>query len=122
MHDSAAQKDAEIVLEDEDPYIIDSAKIYHTPGHTKGHMVLLWQNRYLFTGDHFAWMQRIKKFGSFRNACWYSWEKQIESVRKMAAFEKVKWVFPGHGKWGKVEHDRFPIIIQEAVAWMEDAL
>src|ERR1700727_2520207 len=26
-----------------------------TPGHTKGHCVLLFQNRFLFTGDHLDW-------------------------------------------------------------------
>ncbi|MBI4006084.1 MAG: MBL fold metallo-hydrolase, partial [Gammaproteobacteria bacterium] len=83
-----------------------------------GHLVLLWKGKYLFTGDHFAWISSLNQFGSFRDACWYSWEKQIESVKKMEAFQDVEWVFPGHGKWGKIDKKQFPEIIRESVQWM----
>jgi hypothetical protein len=77
---------------------------------------------YLFTGDHYAWLSSENRFGSFREACWYSWEKQIESVQKMSAFQHVEWVFPGHGKWGKVEKGQFPNIIRQSVELMRNAL
>ncbi|MCH8903575.1 MAG: MBL fold metallo-hydrolase [Bacteroidetes bacterium] len=113
-----AQPDAEMVLEGEETQRIDSAEIHFTPGHTQGHLVMLWNKKYLFTGDHFAWKSDINMFGSFRNACWYSWQKQIESVQLMEAFEEVEWVFPGHGKWGRVSAKQFPEIIRESVKWM----
>jgi glyoxylase-like metal-dependent hydrolase (beta-lactamase superfamily II) len=50
----AAQPDAEIILEGADDHDVGGARILFTPGHTKGHMVLLWRGAYLFVGDHFA--------------------------------------------------------------------
>ena len=117
--DSDAQKEAEIVLEGDEAHRFESGEIHYTPGHTKGHLILLWKSRYLFTGDHYAWIPRLDRFGSFRNACWYSWEKQIESVQKMQSFCDVEWIFPGHGKWGRIDQKRFPEIIKQSVQWMK---
>lgn len=116
--ESVAQKDAEVILEGEGVHRIDAGEIHFTPGHTEGHLVLLWNGKYLFTGDHFAWVASLGRFGSFRDACWYSWEKQIESVQKMQTFKDVEWVFPGHGKWGRVDNGQFPDIIKSSVQWM----
>ena len=119
--DADAQKEAELILEGDEITHVDAAEIHFTPGHTRGHMVLLWKSKYLFTGDHFAWIPRLNRFASFRTACWYSWEVQIESVRKMQVFKEVEWVFPGHGKWGQVDQRQFPQIIEDAVEWMLEA-
>jgi len=116
--ESHSQKDAEVILNGEEEHRMESGVIHFTPGHTRGHLVLLWDNKYLFTGDHFAWISSLNRFGSFRNACWYSWEKQIESVQRMEAFQDVEWVFPGHGKWGRVDNNQFPEIIRQSVQWM----
>jgi glyoxylase-like metal-dependent hydrolase (beta-lactamase superfamily II)/ferredoxin len=116
--ESHAQQDAEIILEGEDTHMIDNGEIHFMPGHTAGHLVLLWKDRYLFTGDHFAWISSMNRFGSFRDACWYSWEQQIDSVRKMLAFQNVEWVFPGHGKWKQINKGEFPGIVQDSLRWM----
>jgi len=116
--ESHAQRDAEIILEGDQSQRIDAGEIHFTPGHTEGHLVLLWNGKYLFSGDHYAWDPPMNHFGSFREHCWYSWDVQIESVRKMAAFKNVIWVFPGHGKWGEVPGGRFPEIISQSVEWM----
>ncbi len=118
-HDADAQPDAEIVLDNAEPFIRDKAQILFTPGHTRGHLVLLWDERYLFTGDHFAWLAGKNRFGSFRGACWYSWDEQIESVEKMQAFKNVEWILPGHGKRKQIERGSFPEIVEEAVRWMK---
>ena len=39
----AAQPDAEIILERADEHQVGSARLLFTPGHTAGHMVLLWR-------------------------------------------------------------------------------
>ncbi len=116
--DADAQKDAEIVLDGTELYVRDKAKILFTPGHTRGHLVLLWDERFLFTGDHFAWLAQKNRFGSFRRACWYSWEAQIASVDAMKVFEHVEWILPGHGKRRQIERGRFPEIVADAVDWM----
>lgn len=118
QYDADAQKDAEIKLQGDKVHYMGDGEIHFTPGHTRGHIVLLWQSQFLFTGDHYAWLSDENRFGSFRDACWYSWEQQIDSVQKMTAFQQVEWVFPGHGKWGKVEKGQFPNIIRQSVEMM----
>ncbi|MGH8593877.1 MAG: MBL fold metallo-hydrolase [Gammaproteobacteria bacterium] len=116
--DADAQEDAELILDGEAQHSIGKAQLIFTPGHTRGHMVLLWDETYLYTGDHFAWIPSLNRFGSFRGVCWYSWEEQIRSVAKLRVSEKVAWVFPGHGKWGPIPQGQFPQIIEDAVQWM----
>ncbi|MDH5457904.1 MAG: MBL fold metallo-hydrolase [Nitrospinota bacterium] len=117
--DADAQKDAEIILEGEEDSTIGPGTLIFTPGHTRGHLVLLWEDKYLFTGDHFSWVPKSNRFGSFRNACWFSWDIQIKSVEKLKSYENVEWVFPGHGHRGKVEKKTFPAYVDEAVKWMK---
>jgi len=66
------------------------------PGHTRGHMVLLYRDRYLFTGDHLAWSPQRRHLVAFRDACWYSWEEQIRSMERLLD-HRFEWVLPGHG-------------------------
>src|SRR5262245_61745421 len=54
--DLSAQPEAEIVVEGIEPQEIrPDFLVIPTPGHTAGHMVLLYRNRFLFTGDHLWW-------------------------------------------------------------------
>src|SRR5947207_2008531 len=51
-----SQPGAEVVLDGGGPWeLAPDLLVIPTPGHTLGHCVLLFQNRYLFTGDHLAW-------------------------------------------------------------------
>lgn len=114
-----AQKDAEIVLESESEQKIDQASIIFTPGHTQGHLVMLWKDRYLFTGDHLAWLPSVNRLGSFRDYCWHSWQEQIRSVQKLAIYKNVEWVFPGHGNRKQIPSGEFPRMVATAVDWMK---
>lgn len=99
-HDALkACRDAEIVIGNGgEPYSIpDDFKLIHTPGHTKGHMVLLYRNKYLFTGDHLHFSRYEKHLEAYRDFCWYSWAEQTESMKKLIDFE-FEWVLPGHGQ------------------------
>jgi glyoxylase-like metal-dependent hydrolase (beta-lactamase superfamily II)/ferredoxin len=69
-----------------------------TPGHTRGHAVLLYRDKYLFTGDHLAWSRRRGRLVAFRDACWYSWEEQVRSMESLLS-HRFEWVLPGHGGW-----------------------
>lgn len=96
--DKGAQPGAEILVRGTD--ILELApgfKIIPTPGHTEGHCVLLYQDKYLFTGDHLWWRRKRKQLGASRSVAWYSWRKQIESMEKLLRFD-FEWVFPGHGQ------------------------
>lgn len=71
--------------------------IIPVPGHTKGHTVLIYKNKFLFTGDHLAFRRQIGHLGGFRDACWYSWSEQIKSMKVLANYD-FEWVLPGHGR------------------------
>jgi glyoxylase-like metal-dependent hydrolase (beta-lactamase superfamily II)/ferredoxin len=94
----SSQPEAEHVLEGFEPLeLADGLKAIPTPGHTAGHCVLLLDEHYLFTGDHLWWDRDEKRLGASRSYCWYSWEMQIESMRRLAGF-RFEWVLPGHGE------------------------
>jgi glyoxylase-like metal-dependent hydrolase (beta-lactamase superfamily II)/ferredoxin len=89
------------------------------PGHTRGHAVLLYREKYLFTGDHLAWSLRRGALTAFRDACWYSWGEQIRSMEKLLDF-RFEWVLPGHG-WRhqapSAEAMRAELV--DCIAWMK---
>ncbi|HKC23633.1 MAG TPA: MBL fold metallo-hydrolase, partial [Thermoanaerobaculia bacterium] len=81
---------------DEPVRLADDLLMIPTPGHTAGHAVLLYKERFLFTGDHLAWSERRKRLIAFRDACWYSWEEQTRSMERLLDY-RFEWVLPGHG-------------------------
>jgi ferredoxin len=91
--------------------------IIPVPGHTKGHTVLLYQNKYLFTGDHLAFSRKLGHLAAFRDFCWYSWSEQLKSMGKLATYN-FEWVLPGHGRR---YHADLPIMqeqMQQCLRWM----
>lgn len=66
------------------------------PGHTRGSVVYLLEDKYLFTGDSLAWSEERKQLVAFRDACWYSWEALTESLARLEP-HRFEWVLPGHG-------------------------
>nr|WP_322095945.1 MBL fold metallo-hydrolase [Pseudanabaena mucicola] len=90
-------KNIEMQLTGTDPIAIaDDLVIIPVAGHTKGHTVLLYKQKYLFSGDHLAWSNRLNRLIAFQNACWYSWEELGRSMKKLATYS-FEWVLPGHG-------------------------
>ncbi len=95
--DSPAQRDAEIVLDSAAPIVIEPGfRVIPTPGHTRGHCVMLHEERFLFTGDHLWWEPDAKRLGASGSACWYSWPAQTASMRRLLD-ETFEWLLPGHG-------------------------
>jgi glyoxylase-like metal-dependent hydrolase (beta-lactamase superfamily II) len=91
-------KDVEYQLSGIDPIqFSQDIVIIPVPGHTKGHTVLLYQNKFLFSGDHLAFRRHLGHLGAFRDACWYSWTEQTASMKKLAHYD-FEWVLPGHGR------------------------
>lgn len=66
------------------------------PGHTRGSVVYLLDDRVLFTGDSLAWSISARDLVAFRDACWYSWTALGASLAKLADY-RFEWVLPGHG-------------------------
>lgn len=66
------------------------------PGHTPGSMALLYNNRFLFSGDHLWWDRDLQQLGTPKNLVWD--DAQLEqSVRKLL-YHSFEWVLPGHGE------------------------
>lgn len=68
-----------------------------TPGHTRGHTVLLYRDRYLFSGDHLWWSAAYDALNASQSVCWYSWAEQIRSMERLLDYQ-FEWVLPGHGR------------------------
>lgn len=104
MHadDGAARLGIERVLRGPESFQLDQDLVaLPVPGHTRGHVVLLYRQKFLFSGDHLAWSPNRKTLTAFRSACWYSWAEQTRSMEKLGEFD-FEWVLPGHGR---IHHD-----------------
>jgi glyoxylase-like metal-dependent hydrolase (beta-lactamase superfamily II) len=66
------------------------------PGHTRGSVVYLFDERCLFTGDSLAWSFEGDDLMAWREFCWYSWAEQIKSLRRLFDYT-FEWVCAGHG-------------------------
>lgn len=95
--DSSAAPYATDLLDDGSALSIAAGvRAISTPGHTRGSVVYLLEDRVLFSGDSLAWSPREQDLIAFRDACWYSWTELAESLGKLAAY-RFEWLLPGHG-------------------------
>jgi len=98
--------------------LADDLVMIPTPGHTKGHAVFLYRNRFLFTGDHLAWSPRRGHLYAFRDACWYSWSEQISSMERLLDY-RFEWVLPGHGRPIQLPPTEMQASLERCIAWMK---
>jgi glyoxylase-like metal-dependent hydrolase (beta-lactamase superfamily II)/ferredoxin len=121
MHqgDDAARLGIEHVTEGEAPVPLGSDLIsIPTPGHTRGHQVLLYRQQALFTGDHLAWSPARETLIAFRDACWYSWSVQTRSMEKLLEY-RFEWVLPGHGRIHHTPATEMHEHLERCVEWMK---
>ena len=88
------------------------------PGHTKGHVVYLWREKFLFTGDHLAWSETRGHLYAFRGACWYSWSEQIRSMERLRDYT-FEWVLPGHGRPIRLAAAEMRESLERCIEWMK---
>src|SRR5262245_45805214 len=97
-HELSSQQGAEVVLKGKGPWELAPGFLaIPTPGHTRGHCVLLFENKFLFTADHVDWDRDTQKLSASEDYCWYSWPEQTESMERLADL-RFEWVLPGHGQ------------------------
>jgi len=103
-----------------DPIALDDDLLMiPTPGHTRGHVVFLDRERYLFTGDHLAWSESRGHLYAFRSACWYSWSEQIRSMERLLDY-RFEWVLPGHGRPVHLDAASMHASLEKCVVWMKE--
>jgi glyoxylase-like metal-dependent hydrolase (beta-lactamase superfamily II) len=95
--DHASAPFADHILEGKEPVpLADDLFAIPVPGHTKGSVVYLYDDRCLFTGDSLAWSFEQDDLRAWRDYCWYSWPQQIKSLARLLDVS-FSWVLAGHG-------------------------
>ena len=116
--DEAVWFDAEHLLEGERPVeLAGDLTAIPTPGHTRGHTVLLYDNRFLFTGDHLAWSPTHARLIAFRRHNWFSWPETIRSMARLKDY-RFEWILPGHGRPAHYGADEMRQKVADCVEWM----
>lgn len=112
-------RSVEIKLSGSEPIQFDDdCLIIPVPGHTKGHTVLLYDDKFLFSGDHLAWSDSLNHLYAFRHVCWYSWPELVESTKKLANYS-FEWVLPGHRRRQNCDRETMKQKMQDCLDWME---
>ena len=110
---------AEHVLEGRAPVSLgEDLTAVPTPGHTRGHTVLHYKDKFLFTGDHLAWSPRHEQLIAFRERNWYSWSETTKSMADLTGY-RFEWVLPGHGRRANFQADIMSRKMAECVEWMK---
>jgi len=66
------------------------------PGHTRGSVAFLVDERFLFTGDSLSWDFEEDDHAALEDIALYSWDEQRRSLRRMLD-HPFEWVLAGHG-------------------------
>ncbi len=114
--DASVLPDAEIQIDGNDAQELKPGfLLIPTPGHTRGHMVLLHDNEFLFTGDHLYFDRTLKRLAAFEDYCWYSWEEQKKSLARLMEYQ-FGWVLAGHGDRIKLSTEETKQQLQQLLA------
>lgn len=121
MHeaDGARRLGIERILEGFEPVRLDrDLTLLPVPGHTRGHVVMLYRNRFLFTGDHLAWSPARETLTAFRSVAWYSWPEQTRSMERLLDYA-FEWVLPGHGRIHQDSREAMHAHLLRCIEWMK---
>ncbi len=94
--DAEAMPDAEWIIASTEP--VQAAPeflLIPVPGHTAGSMALLYQDRYLFTGDH-LWWDRETQHLQVPSVLVQDHQALRVSTRRLLDYP-FEWILPGHG-------------------------
>jgi glyoxylase-like metal-dependent hydrolase (beta-lactamase superfamily II)/ferredoxin len=118
MHAADADFPVERPIEGRDPVTLEEGLIViPTPGHTAGHQVLLYRDRFLFTGDHVWGNPEDGRLHASRRYTWHSWAEQRRSMEKLLDYS-FEWILPGHGRRHHAPAPRMRRDLQDLIAQM----
>jgi glyoxylase-like metal-dependent hydrolase (beta-lactamase superfamily II) len=104
--DLEAAPDADRVLRGTDPTeIADGVLALPFPGHTRGSVLYLADERYCFSGDSFYWSRATADFEVTESVTWYSIRELAASLTRAADRLRFEWLLPGHGDRRRLPHE-----------------
>jgi glyoxylase-like metal-dependent hydrolase (beta-lactamase superfamily II) len=94
---SAAPK-ADRILRGTDPIEIADGVIAHPlPGHTRGSVLYVADERLCFSGDSIYWSRTTGNVEVFESVTWYSITELAASLMRSVGRLRFEWLLPGHG-------------------------
>jgi glyoxylase-like metal-dependent hydrolase (beta-lactamase superfamily II)/ferredoxin len=94
--DAEAMPDAEWIVRGYEPVAAaPHVQLIPVPGHTAGSMALLYDGRYLFSGDHLWWDRETGTLGAPEQLVWNR-PRLLDSLTRLLTY-RFEWVLPGHG-------------------------
>ena len=112
--DIEAVPDAEWVVDGADSVsLADGFRAIPVPGHTAVSMALLYQDKFLFAGDHLWWDPATHSLGAPLRLVWRA-KVLVASLEKLLAY-RFEWVLAGHGDRIKLASDVMNAHLQRLV-------
>ncbi|MFF3008527.1 4Fe-4S domain-containing protein [Kitasatospora sp. NPDC057940] len=97
--DLDAAPDADRVLRGLEPAEVAPGVTAHPfPGHTRGSVLYLVDERYCFTGDTLYWSRTTGDLEVYDTVTWYSIEELSASLDRGLDALRFEWLLPGHGQ------------------------
>ncbi|RAJ60027.1 glyoxylase-like metal-dependent hydrolase (beta-lactamase superfamily II) [Streptomyces sp. Amel2xB2] len=104
--DLDAAPDADRVLRGTEPSEISpGVTAVPLPGHTRGSVVYLADERYCFSGDSFYWSRTTEDVEVAESVTWYSIGELAASLARTAGRLRFEWLLPGHGDRRRLPRD-----------------
>ncbi|WP_328535153.1 MBL fold metallo-hydrolase [Streptomyces sp. NBC_00344] len=96
--DEDAAPYADMVVRGTEPAeVLPGVMLRPVPGHTRGSVVYVVDERYCFTGDTLYWSRTAQDLEVFETVLWYSRPELEDSLLRLAEQARFSWVLPGHG-------------------------
>lgn len=96
--DLDAAPDADVVLRGTRPRdVAAGVRVFPLPGHTRGSVLYVADERYCFSGDSFYWARSLQDVEVARSVTWYSIEELAASLARTVDALRFEWLLPGHG-------------------------
>jgi glyoxylase-like metal-dependent hydrolase (beta-lactamase superfamily II) len=96
--DLDAAPDADRVIRGLEPVEVgEGVTVHPLPGHTRGSVLYLADDRYCFSGDSFYWSRTTGDLEVADSVTWYSIEELATSLTRTAGRLRFQWILPGHG-------------------------
>ena len=119
--DADAMPDAEWIVEGvETVRLAPQFELIPVPGHTPGSSALLYDSRFLFSGDHLWWDPDARSLEAPRRLVWRS-RAMVQSIEKLLNY-RFEWVLPGHGDRVKLPSDEMQAHLRFLVDQRRSAL